>query len=418
MLQNLTLIGTGLLVLALARNTPCSHPRTLTAVATTVFLAALVFAFQRCFQHSHDCWIILAVLDLLIAGLVWARPLSSTWKRAVGWGIFGGLCALTSPIAGFTWGVLGLASAWPRQTRLRFAVACLAAGLTVSPWVVRNYLVFGRFIPIKSNLGYELWQSQCLQRGGVLHDPIFNTHPYGSENQERREYRRVGEMAFLDDKWERFGKAVRADPLDFADRSASRFIEATLLYAPFNPRDAKRYPWMVGLGQLAFPLPFLCLTLLLVTAPLRPLSRAQWVVIGVYLAYLMPYVIISYYDRYKFPLLGTEVALVVWGVHRVWDLVRPMRSEEPARLVSLRSASRARGKSATHAESVPHVPVAAPYRPGGECEDPLDLGAPGGSERIRTVSGDLDNEATLRLFEGGARQVLPDGSARASAYLP
>src|ERR1035437_302970 len=31
--------------------------------------------------------------------------------------------------------------------------------------------------------------------------------------------------------------------------------------------------------------------------------------------------------------------------------------------------------------------------------------------------GDLNNEATLRLFKGGARQVLPEGSAHTATYL-
>ena len=37
---------------------------------------------------------------------------------------------------------------------------------------------------------------------------------------------------------------------------------------------------------------------------------------GVYLVYLLPYVLISYYERYKFPLVATEVMLVVWAIER------------------------------------------------------------------------------------------------------
>jgi hypothetical protein len=41
---------------------------------------------------------------------------------------------------------------------------------------------------------------------------------------------------------------------------------------------------------------------------------------------------ISYYDRYKFPLIGTEAALVVFGVHRTWDLFWALIRKEPAAL--------------------------------------------------------------------------------------
>jgi hypothetical protein len=39
-------------------------------------------------------------------------------------------------------------------------------------------------------------------------------------------------------------------------------------------------------------------------------------VIGVYLLYLLPYVGISYYERYAVPLVGVKVLLVVWAVDR------------------------------------------------------------------------------------------------------
>jgi hypothetical protein len=73
LLQDLTLIGTSVLVVALARQT-AGHAR----LATGLFVAALGYYFWRCFQDTHDCWIVLALLDLLVAGLVWQRPLEAS----------------------------------------------------------------------------------------------------------------------------------------------------------------------------------------------------------------------------------------------------------------------------------------------------------------------------------------------------
>jgi hypothetical protein len=231
------------------------------------------------------------------------------------WGVVGGLCALTSPVVGFVWGIMTLAGGWRRGARSRFAVAALAAGLTVAPWVVRNYLVFGRFIPVKSNLAYELYQSQCLQPRGILQG--FPGHPYGSSGPERREYKRVGEMAYLDRKWGLFYEALEADPLDFVRRVGNRFLAATVEYVPFNRDEKIRYPWKFWLTRVTYPLPFACLLFLLAMAPWRPLAPAQWIVIGAYLLYLFPYVIISFYDRYKFPVLAAEAAFIVWGIDRI-----------------------------------------------------------------------------------------------------
>jgi len=198
----------------------------------------------------------------------------------------------------------------------RLAVAALFVGLTVSPWVLRNYQAFGRFVPVKSNLAFELYQSQCVQKGGVLHDPIFGTHPNGGNNPERQEYARLGEMAYMDHKWEQFSEAVRANPTDFVERLWNRFLEATLVYVPFNTQDENRRLWQTWYSRLIYPLPFVCMVGLLATAPWHRLSREQWIVIGVYIAYMAPYIVVSYYDRYKFPVMGLEAIMLVWGVDR------------------------------------------------------------------------------------------------------
>jgi hypothetical protein len=309
LLQDLTLIGTGVLVLALALRTTGQ-----VKTVTVLFVAALAYYFRLCFQFTHDCWIVLAALDLLVAGLVWVRPFESSRGMAAAWGAFGGLCALVSPVVGFTWGVLALAAGLRRGRRSRLAIAALVSVLTISPWVVRNYLLFGRLIPVKSNLAYELFQSQCLTPDGILQGNVFGSHPYVADNEERWEYRKVGEMAYLDGKRDLFLKALRDDPLDFAERVVHRFVAATLVYVPFNRQEEARRPWVFWLSRLVHPLPFLALLALLAAAPWRPLSAAQWVVVGVYLAYLLPYVFVSYYDRYKFPLIGAEVLLMAWAI--------------------------------------------------------------------------------------------------------
>jgi hypothetical protein len=320
LLQDLTLIGTGLLVIEFARRTTGR-----VGLATMIFVAVLLGNFHHCFQFTHDCWIILATLDLLIAGLVWARPLDFSWRAATGWGAFGGVCALISPVIGFTWGILALAGGWRRGQRVRLALALLAAGLTVAPWVIRNYLVFGRFIPVKSNLAYELHQSQCMQAGGVLRAPAFSNHPSGHNGEERRWYQQVGETAYLDEKWHLFRDAVRANPGDFVQRVTNRFLAATLVYVPFNPSDEVRRPGVLWLNRLAYPLPFLCLLVLVCTARWRPLTHAQRIVMGVYVVYLLPYVLVSYYERYKFPVIVAEAALLVWGIDRARQWLQATR---------------------------------------------------------------------------------------------
>ncbi len=339
-LQVAVLIGTGLLVLALARQTS----RRLGAVLTAaVFFVALLSSFHLCFQSTHDCWLVLLALDLVIAGLCWFRPLHG-WKAAIGWGLVGGFCAQINPVVAFAWGMSSVVTAFPQRAWSRLALAVLVAGLTLTPWTVRNYLVFGRLIPVKSNASYELYQSQCLQKDGLLHHSTFGSHPYASAGRERREHKALGEIAFLDRKQEQFRQAVRADPLDFLDRAACRFLGATLWYEPFNSvKEAKR-PWSLWFSRLTHPLPFAGLLVLLLASIWQPLHRRQGIVIGVYLLYLLPYAAISYYERYALPLLAAKVLLVIWAADRLVTWLLPHAAGVPRRGKTIPVSSKPTGE--------------------------------------------------------------------------
>jgi hypothetical protein len=315
-LQVCVLIGTGILVLALAWQTTRRIGPFLVAA---VFFGALVDRFTNWFQVSQDCWLVLLTLDLLIAGLCFCSPLAS-WQRAVCWGTFGGLCAMVNPCIGLPWGVLTLVHGYGHGGWLRTGVALAAAVLALAPWTVRNYVVFGRWLPVKSNLAYELYQSQCMQDDGLFQATTARRHPSVRGSREGHEYSALGEAAFLDRKRELFVQAVWADPPEFLERVANRFLAATVWYVPFNQVDEARRPATLWARRLVHPLPLLALGCLLCTSFRTPLRWPQWVVIGIYALYLLPYVAASYYPRYGVPLVGVKVLLVIWAVDRLWSL--------------------------------------------------------------------------------------------------
>jgi hypothetical protein len=309
------LLATGLLVLTLAWQTTRRVPAI--GIAALFFLG-LCYHFWYWFQLVHDCWMVMLALNLLIAGVCWCRPLAC-WPRAAGWGLVGGLCTLASPVLGLAWGSFTLASL--RQgTWVRPAVALLTAALTLAPWAIRNYQVFGRLIPVKSNLAYELYQSQCLQADGLYQAATAPRHPSGAGSRERQEYRTLGESAYLDRKRQQFLEAVWRNPADFLDRVADRFLGATVWYVPFNRTEEARQPWALWARRLTHPLPFLALVFLLATAMGKRLHPAQWWLVAVYLLYLLPYIGLSYYERYAVPLDGIKVLLVLWAADRLFSL--------------------------------------------------------------------------------------------------
>ena len=305
---------TGLLVIVVARQTSGRAGGIGAAIA---FAAAMVCHWRLlCFELPSDPWLNLLFLDLFSAGLLWLRPLER-WPKAMGWGLLGGIGTLANPTLGVVWAVLTVAIAIRKRAWRPFAVAACVAGLTVAPWMVRNYLVFGRVVPVKSNLGYEFFQAQCLQSPGVLTVGWFGAHPGNGNSREAKEYQRLGEPAYIARKWEQFAEAVWTDPLDFLDRLASRVLCATLWYESSDPiRDARR-PWLTWLNRCIHPLPFVAVLILLLVGIQGRLRAIEWVAIGTYVVYLLPYVTASYYDRYGMPLIGVKVLLVVFAIERL-----------------------------------------------------------------------------------------------------
>lgn len=333
--QVTVLAGSGLLVLCVIWQTTSYVGAGITIVT---FLGAVLCHFHLWFQCTHDYWLVLLAIDLLIAGLYWWRPLEH-WKTAVGWAIFGGLCALINPVVALAWAVSSAIVDWRQRAVGRLAVVIVVGGLTLAPWVVRNRLCFGHWIPVKSNLAYELYQSQCLQSDGLLQSATLVQHPFVWGSRERREYKVLGEVAFLDHKREQFWQAVSTDPWDFVKRVGDRFLGATVWYVPLDRTEADRRPLVFWLSRLTHPLPFLALLILLATSIKGRLCWAQWPVIWVYVVYLLPYIAVSYYDRYALPLVGVKVLIVIWAADRLLALLLKERKRGEQRGLTLLSAN-------------------------------------------------------------------------------
>ena len=273
----------------------------------TFFLFAEFFA---CFSFTHDGWIILAGITSTLFGLVWldrrlaAGPLSIA--TAVGWGILGGLVAYSSPVAGFTWAV-GTTVCLARSATMCWLVAALTSVLVITPWAIRNQLVLGKFVPMKSNVYFEFDQSQVLDSDGLLDWETMSAHPYHA-GPEQDAYVEMGEIDYLQTKQERFLNSVKSNPGMFAQKVKNRLIGATIWPAGFSG-------FMNPLRWLIYPWPAFAVIYLLIWG--RPLSRLQRYTILIYAAYLTPYVVCSYYPRYGFPLFAVKVLLTYWLLDQV-----------------------------------------------------------------------------------------------------
>lgn len=114
----------------------------------------------------------LLAATLVVWTLEWAfrAGTSGLRKDAAVVGLLLALCALTDPILGLAF--LGAVAAFHLAGEGRPAwkpatVALGVAALGVSPWVLRNAIVHGEFVPIKSTFGYAFWQGNCAISEGT-----------------------------------------------------------------------------------------------------------------------------------------------------------------------------------------------------------------------------------------------------------
>ncbi len=294
-------------------------------VAFGVYAAFIVAESNACFSFTHDSWLILAGVTATLFGLTKIDRLSRAGKLSVGiviaWGFLGGMIALSSPVAGFTWAVGTTVCLAPRVPG-KWVLAGLVSLAVVTPWAIRNQVVLGRFVPIKSNVFFEFDQSQAIDSDGLLDWKTMSSHPYHA-GPEQDAYVQMGEIAYLDTKKERFLEQLAAQPDAYFRKVRNRLVATTLLPAGFS--EYSRPSLTLPLRWFIYPWPALAAVGLVVFC--RPLTSLQRWAIIVYVAYLTPYVICSYYPRYGFPLLVVKILLCYWAIERVLALVRHTRGE-------------------------------------------------------------------------------------------
>lgn len=141
---------------------------------------------------------------LLLALLVWASLWVRQATRLTVWAGYGALWALSAMVNPSVLSVLPVLLYWliwrrpgdlGRQVRL-VGAAMLVMLAGCAPWIVRNSLVFGTFVGLRSNFGLELYIGNNESTNDSL---AWEVHPNDSL-KERAVYKRMGEIAFMKEK--------------------------------------------------------------------------------------------------------------------------------------------------------------------------------------------------------------------------
>ncbi|APW60221.1 glycosyltransferase family 39 protein [Paludisphaera borealis] len=160
----------GLLVLGVLRLTS----RVVPDCPAAAWTAGAIAAFHPTLVYATTYVQVAALAATLVVWiLVWAARTaeSRSIRDAAIVGALLALAALTDPILGLVGaGVLVAIAAGSMERRRAVglaAVVALTSAIGIAPWVVRNAIVHGEFVPIKSTFGYAFWQGNCAISEGT-----------------------------------------------------------------------------------------------------------------------------------------------------------------------------------------------------------------------------------------------------------
>jgi len=244
------------------------------------------------------------------------------WKTWIWFGVVWGISALSNTA---TLSFLPFAAIWIlwrrrdefSQTIARGAVAAVIFVAIITPWLVRDYVVFHKFIPIRGNFGLELYIGNSPGANGTWQ---WWLHP--SQNVlEMKRYIELGEPAYVAEKAAEAKALIRQDPVRFAKVSATRFV----YYWAGVPR-AEKYQIVEGLRQSLF----LGFSVLAIWGAIRA-WRQRECGYALYALLLLSFPTIYYFvfphARYRHPI---DPELVILSVYLIAEALRKDTSVIPA----------------------------------------------------------------------------------------
>jgi hypothetical protein len=183
-------------------------------------------------------------------------------------------------------------------------VCILMAGLVVCPWLVRNYVVFGKFVFVRDNLPLEMHMANNDQSSGLW---TRSEHP-GNDPEAMRRFQELGEIRFMEEKQQQFREFVREHPAEFF-----RFTLDRILYFWIGPPQADvvaGYDLMIA-RHLMFILPavFAFAGLWLT---LHDRKQGGFLLACFLLIYPLPYYLVNPFPRYKHAIEPEMILLAVF----------------------------------------------------------------------------------------------------------
>ena len=275
-----------------------------TAWTWAVFPYLIYWPVRVVWETSFTTFLLSLAL-LMTLRMADAPPRARIW---IGFGLLWGVIILTNTaiVSLLPFCLLWLLHRFPRNPRVWIgASTCvLVAALVVSPWLVRNYRVFGKFIFVRDNLPLEMYEANNDKSAGLW---TRSEHP-GNDAGAMREFQRLGELRFMEEKREQVNQFIREHPGRFARYTVERF--GYFWAAPPQLTIVAGYDMMIARHTeflIAAVLAFAGLWL-----SVRNRVPGSFVFAACLFFYPLPYYLVNPFPRYKHPIEPVMTLLIVY----------------------------------------------------------------------------------------------------------
>ncbi|NQT41469.1 MAG: hypothetical protein HQ581_28530 [Planctomycetes bacterium] len=304
--------------------------------------------------------LLLTTLLAVVVSPRWQR----TWAGALLAGCLSGALLMVEPILALALPICAVAfwlaedsGRWRDRWRVavlgRVALMAGVAALIIAPWLIRNRLVHGRFVFVKSSFGYAFWQGNNPSSWGTDKIPkpsaeiLRRDHDGTLSGIDRAMWEARHETLYIDDvllkptgyaEFAGLGEPERSDLLgrrawtfirNHPDRYAGLCVQRLryfLLFDETNPKAANRLYRLTTVVWLVLALVGL--------AASCGRWRQLWPTCAVFAAVTLFHSLVIVSTRFRIPL---EPMAMVWAASALAPLLVHLRLKRPARSESARA---------------------------------------------------------------------------------
>jgi Dolichyl-phosphate-mannose-protein mannosyltransferase len=298
---------------------------TINAAAAAATAVLLRYVGERCLQDRRTgvlaAWIMAlwpyevilslqlwnqALAGLALVAFVWML-LAAHSQRPRDWfglGCYSGAAVLLNVAL-----ILPVACAFGAKSRFTRRTLLGVAGflLLLTPWTIRNWMVFGRIIPLRDNFGFEVWVGN--HEGLPLRHPMAYRGALPEEDLRRANW---NELLFLNQKGEEVKQYIESRPGDYVRRCAWRVLEFWMTPEPGYWLLVSLLAWLGAI--LAWP------------------QEKSFLIILA--AFPLVYYVTHVWPNYRYPIEPLLILMATYAVVKAVLKIREMLASTPCRQVN------------------------------------------------------------------------------------